>query len=90
MAVDVYRLRQQPAAADPLREPAAHAGGVDAGDDPLLDVPGDVGMALVERGSGEGQVADTEAGDLLEHREDHLVALAEVVVEGDRVAVLET
>ena len=72
-----------------LGQLAPHAGGLDMGDDAVLDVADQGG---VDRGQGagrQGQVFIAHFRQLIHHGVDDVVAVAEVVVEADGHAVLQ-
>ena len=77
------------AGADGLGQLAAHAGGGDAGDDAVADVLDQGRVHVLKARCGQVQVLEAHLGELVDDHVDHLVAAAEVVVEGDGHAVLK-
>ena len=85
VGVDLDRVGEQTAGGDPPGQVAAHPGGVDPGDHTALDIADQAGMAV----AGQGEVTPAQCRQGLHHLQHDLVALAEVVVEADGVAVGE-
>ena len=78
----------QLAVGDGIADLAADAGGLDVDDGTVLD-HGDEGvMGLAQRACAQGDVLEAHLVDLLHHHADHEVALAEVMMEGNRHTVM--
>ena len=79
----------QLACGDHVADPAADAGGLDTGDDALLDVVGDHVVGAAQGGGGHGDVLDAQLFHSgLDDHVGHVVTVAEVVMEGEGAAVL--
>ena len=72
-----------------LGQLAPHTGGLDMGDDAVLDVADQGGVDRGQRAGRQGQVFIAHFRQLIHHGVDDVVAVAEVVVEADGHAVLQ-
>ena len=72
-----------------LAHPATDAGGLNADDLALFNIIGDGIMGAAQRGSGNGQVLQAQLLDGgLHNHVDHIVAVTQMVVEGEGHTVL--
>ena len=88
MGAELHRLFQD-AFGDLGTDAAAHVVGDDLGDHAVLDVVNKGQMAVEQRAGVDGNVLISHAGDLVHDHVQHIVAVSQMVVEGDAAAVLD-
>ena len=88
VGVNLHRLVHQPVG-DGIRQPAAHAGGVNPGDDATLDMFDQRVIAGHQRAGSQGQIFEAHPRQQRHDGVDHPVAFAKGMVEGDGHPVLQ-
>ena len=88
VGVNLHRLVHQPMG-DGIRQPAAHAGGVNPGDDATLDMLDQRVIAGHQRAGSQGQIFEAHPRQQRHDGVDHPVAFAKGMVEGDGHPVLQ-
>ena len=88
VGVNLHRLVHQPVG-DGIRQPAAHAGGVNPGDDATLDMLDQRVIAGHQRAGSQGQIFEAHPRQQRHDGVDHPVAFAKGMVEGDGHPVLQ-
>ena len=79
----------KPSLGDGLADLAAHARTLDVGDGPVVYHVDNGVILAAHRGRADGNVLDAELMNLFHDHVENLIALAEVVVEAQRHAVLD-
>ena len=79
----------KPTLGDGLADLAAYARALDIGDGPVVYHVDNRVILAAHRGSADGDVLDAELMDFFHNHVENLIALAEVVVEAQRHAVLD-
>ena len=88
MGAELHRLFQN-AFGDLGADAAAHVVGDEFGDHAVLDVVHEGQMAVEQRAGIDGDILVSHAGDLVHDHVEHIVAVSQMVVEGDAAAVLD-
>ena len=88
VGVNLHRLVHQPVG-DGIRQPAAHSGGVNPGDDAAFNMLDQRVIAGHQRAGGQRQVFETHSRQQRHDGVDHPVAFAKRVVERDGHPVLQ-
>ena len=75
---------------DGVRQLSPQAGGLDPADDTVLNMADQRGVAVRKRRGRQHQIVEAHLRQLVHNHVDNIVAVAEMVVEGDHHAVLES